>query len=156
MAITGEVTPHHLTLTEESVRSFDTVYKMSEVVHDGRRIPTMKLSTHKQTFPGRKQVYRLSRRGRIVADTLALQGEAVSGRGLLRPVMRNGQRVGPAPALSAVRRYAAKQRAGLPPELRRLEAGRTYPVRIGPRLGRLVDRVRDALQRMDDREAGDA
>ncbi len=27
--VTAEVTPHHLTLTEESVRSFDTVYKMN-------------------------------------------------------------------------------------------------------------------------------
>jgi nicotinate phosphoribosyltransferase len=133
--------------------TLDTVYKMSEVVHDGRHIPTMKLSTHKQTYPGRKQVYRVMRGGRMVADVLALEGEAVPGRPLLRPVLRNGRVVEPTPSLAAVRRHAAAERARLARTFRALNGDKGYPVRISPGLRRLTEQVRGALEQFGDREA---
>lgn len=134
--------------------TLDTVYKMSEVVHDGRRLPTMKLSAHKQTYPGRKQVYRLIRDGLMVADTLALEGEPVPGRPLLRPVMRNGRLVGELPSLAEIRRHVVRDRGRLPSGLRSLKGGKAYPVRVSPRLGRLVEQVRTRIQQSLDRGAG--
>lgn len=133
--------------------TLDTVYKMSEVVHDGRRIPTMKLSAHKQTFPGRKQVYRVSRRGRMVADTLALQGESVPGKPLLRPVMRKGRLVAPLPSLETVRRHTASQRKALASAQHPLREGKAYPVRISPKLRRLTREVRQLILRRQETEA---
>ncbi len=72
--------------------SLDSVYKLSEVERDGRWVPALKLSPGKQTFPGRKQVYRRERDGRLLEDVLALEGEPVRGRPLLRPVLRGAGR----------------------------------------------------------------
>lgn len=122
--------------------TLDTVYKLSEITRDGRPEPTMKLSLHKQTYPGRKQVRRIVRNGVMVADILALEDEPAPGRPLLQPVMRGGRPVAAPPALADVRRHAARERARLPVGLRRLTGGPVYPVRISPGLRRLVGEVR--------------
>jgi nicotinate phosphoribosyltransferase len=127
--------------------SLDVVYKMSEAVRSGRTMPTLKLSAHKQTYPGRKQVYRIERRGRSVEDILALEGESVPGRPLLVPVLRKGRLVRRLPPLPASRRYAAVERAKLPAQLRELDASATYPVRISPGLERLTGTCRRTLER---------
>lgn len=127
--------------------SLDVVYKMSEAVRSGRTMPTLKLSAHKQTYPGRKQVYRIERRGRSVEDILALEGESVPGRPLLVPVLRKGRLVRRLPPLPASRRYAAVERAKLPAQLRELDGSATYPVRISPGLERLTGTCRRTLER---------
>ncbi len=132
--------------TEMSVSSdapsLDVVYKMSEVVRDGRRYPTLKLSTRKLTYPGRKQVYRVLRAGRGPSDTLGLQGERLPGRSLLRPIMRGGRLLRPLPSLEEIRRHAARQRALLPARWRRVEAVTPPAVRISPRLQQAVRECR--------------
>jgi nicotinate phosphoribosyltransferase len=105
----------------------------------------MKLSRHKQTYPGRKQVHRILRNGVMVADVLALEGEPAPGRPLLQPVMRRGGLVAALPALADVRRHAARERARLSPGLRRLTGQSAYPVRISPGLRRLVREVRAGI-----------
>ncbi|MGH7254664.1 MAG: nicotinate phosphoribosyltransferase, partial [Nitrospirales bacterium] len=100
----------------------DVVYKMSEVVRKGTRYPTLKLSAHKQSFPGHKQVYRREEDGRIMEDVLAVQGEQVRGRPLLRPVLRNGRLVRALPSLVSIRRHAERERRTLPPALRELHS----------------------------------
>ncbi|MGH7165182.1 MAG: nicotinate phosphoribosyltransferase [Nitrospiraceae bacterium] len=127
--------------------SVDVVYKMSEVVRAGKSMSTLKLSAHKQTYPGRKQVYRVERQGRLIEDILALEGESVPGRPLLVPVLRKGRLVRRVPSLSAIRRHAAAERARLPPNLRGLEERAIYPVRISPGLQRLTETCRRALER---------
>jgi len=129
--------------------SIDTVYKLSEVEQDGRHRFTMKLSTNKHTYPGRKQVFRAVRNRRMVADTLGLEREHLPGRPLLQPVMRRGRRVRPSPTLDAVRRYAEQERMRLPRGLRAFEGAASYPVRISPGLGRLV---RQWLREWHDRQ----
>ena len=131
--------------------SVDTVYKLCEVVHDGRRIPTMKQSTNKGTYPGRKQVFRIVRNKRMAADTLGLEGERMSGRPLLAPVVRRGRRVSPTPGLHEIRRYAEQERMQLPPAVRTLERKSRYPVRISPGLDRLI---RDCRRERAKREEG--
>jgi nicotinate phosphoribosyltransferase len=106
----------------------------------------MKLSLHKQTYPGRKQVYRVVRDGVMVAEVLPLDGEPVPGRPLLQPVMRGGRLVGALPTLARVRRHAARERARLSAGLRSLQGGTVYPVRISPGLRRLVREVRAGIQ----------
>jgi nicotinate phosphoribosyltransferase len=135
--------------TEMSVSSdapyLDVVYKMSEVVRAGVRYPTLKLSAQKQTYPGRKQVFRLERRGRLVADTLGLEGERLPGRPLLAVVMRGGRLVKPLPPLAAIRRRAARERASLPETLRRLPNAAPPALRISRALQRIVGTFRAKL-----------
>jgi nicotinate phosphoribosyltransferase len=127
--------------------SLDAVYKLAEVAHDGSRVPTMKFSANKRTFPGRKQVFRIMRAGRMVADYLALDDERAPGVPLLQPVMRQGRPLGPRPKLGEIQRYAARQRAALPPGLQRLQEARSYRVRISPGLRRLIRKVEARIRR---------
>jgi len=125
--------------------SLDVVYKISEVIQGDRSVPTMKLSAHKQTYPGRKQVVRRVLRGRLRGDVLMLEDEQAAGRRLLQPVMRNGRLVGKLPALTQIRERVRREVASLPPRLRRLEDTSPYPVTISPGLRTLIRQVKHQL-----------
>ena len=69
------------------------VYKLVETMEAGEARPTVKLSTGKRTFPGRKQVWRVTEGGIAKHDVMGLEDEtAQDGRALLSRVMRNGVR----------------------------------------------------------------
>jgi nicotinate phosphoribosyltransferase len=115
------------------------VYKLVETTRNGRRQPTMKLSAGKRTFPGRKQVWRVTDGGVAVHDVMGLEGEhAQDGRPLLNRVMRDGVRVVPALALADMRQRAAERVAQLPAAMRTLDDGPVYPVRISHDLDELA------------------
>jgi nicotinate phosphoribosyltransferase len=119
----------------------DSVYKLVEF--DDR--PVLKLSAHKATEPGRKQVFRGSER-----DVLGLRDEPVPPRAepMLVPVMRGGRRTGPIRGLDVARRLFEADLVRLPEEARRLRdpvAPRPAP---SEELRRLTDATRaDALRR---------
>jgi len=117
----------------------DSVYKL--VDYDGR--PVAKLSTHKETLPGRKQAWR---RPGFGGDVLGLRGED-GPRGsepLLVPVMRGGRRTTSDGLAEARDRFAAEL-AALPERLRWLDAG---PERVehSPGLDALTRDVRRAIE----------
>lgn len=118
----------------------DCAYKLAEYAGKGRR----KRSPGKESWPGRKQVYRRhGAGGRILDDTLGLDGEAVQGRPLLEPVMRDGKRLAPSPTLQDARRRLQDGLATLAPPLRGLAPAAGPAVRHSPgllRLGAEVDR----------------
>jgi nicotinate phosphoribosyltransferase len=76
------------------------VYKLAEQAGQ----PRLKLSTGKQTLPGRKQVWRTDG-----TDMIGLVDEdgPPDGRPLLRPVWRDGRRLEPADLEAARRRCTA-------------------------------------------------
>jgi nicotinate phosphoribosyltransferase len=120
----------------------DCAYKLQEYAGRARR----KHSEGKATWPGRKQVYRrYDGDGRIVEDALTVVDDPQQGRGLLRPVMRGGRRVGSPVSLADARAHAAAELASLPDGLRRREDAGSVPVRIAPALRELAaacDRAR--------------
>jgi nicotinate phosphoribosyltransferase len=124
----------------------DCAYKLQEYAGQPRR----KRSEGKATWPGRKQVYR--RRdagGRFAGDVLTTADDLAEGDALLRPVMRAGRRVAPAPALEAVREHAAAQVAALPEALRALDPAPPYGVTVAASLqalARAVDARREAAR----------
>jgi nicotinate phosphoribosyltransferase len=127
------------------------VYKLVERVEDGVRMPVMKLSEGKVTWPGAKQVYRrFDASGRLVDDVLELaDAEAPSAppggrvQGLLVPVMREGQVITPdAIELGASRQRCIEGLAALPDELRRLQGFAAPPTVIGPALQAMADALR--------------
>jgi nicotinate phosphoribosyltransferase len=107
--------------------SLDIVYKLTEYAGRGR----IKLSPGKAIYPGRKQLFRQEKDGRLTGDVIARADERHDGQPMLRLVMRRGQRVAPAPALQSIRERAACELAKLPPELHSLSKAQTpYPVEI--------------------------
>jgi nicotinate phosphoribosyltransferase len=108
----------------------------------------LKTSEGKKTWTGAKQVYRFrAPSGELSGDVVALRDEpALTREGahrapLLEPIMREGRRLAPAPALDAVRAHCHEQLAALPAPLRHLQAGATYPVEYSERLRALQKRV---------------
>lgn len=114
----------------------DCAYKLQEYAG----IPRRKRSPGKETWPGRKQVYRRhDESGMMCGDTLALETEHLPGDALLRPWMQGGKRLSPAESLTIIRERAAANIASLPLALKTLEPAETYPVLISPALRDLAD-----------------
>ena len=114
---------------------FDCAYKLQE--YAGR--PRRKRSEGKETWPGRKQVFRsCGDDGYPAFDMLLLEGEEAPGTPLLVPVMRNGRRVVPPTPLMELRCRVATEVARLPRELRGLERAPAYPVHVSSGLRALA------------------
>jgi nicotinate phosphoribosyltransferase len=95
------------------------VYKLVEI--DG--IPTMKQSSNKTTYPGRKQIFRRWKSGQIESDRLGLAGEtAVNGeKSLLELVIRQGKPLQTPEILETIQQRTRANVASLSPETRRLD-----------------------------------
>jgi len=127
--------------TSSDAPALSGVYKLAEIERDGHFVAVMKYSAGKQTYPGRKQVWRVMRNGTAVEDVIGLAEEdaPADARPLLAQVMSGGVRW-PAPLLSDLRARRAEQLETLPAAVRRLRDGSTYPVRISDALRRLAAR----------------
>jgi nicotinate phosphoribosyltransferase len=123
------------------------VYKLVERTEKGRRIPVMKLSEGKVSWPGPKQVWRtLDANGHIARDLIELADAdpIPNAEPLLVPIMRKGEVVARPEtfSLDAARQRCARGYATLSPELRRLHGFASPPTQIGPALQRLSDSIR--------------
>ena len=120
--------------TSSDAPALDCAYKLREYAG----IPRRKRSHGKATWPGRKQVWRsVQAGGKFAGDIVTLETERPTGAMLLRPVMRAGRRIAPAPSLQEARDHARDQLARLPAPLRRLEPFE-YPVEISHALRTLA------------------
>jgi nicotinate phosphoribosyltransferase len=123
--------------TSSDVPYLDCAYKLQEYAGKARR----KRSEGKQTWPGRKQVYRsYGAAGRMVSDVVTLEGDAQPSEPLLEQVMREGKRLAVA-TLEDSRRNAAINLAQLPEPLRCLQEPCDYPVQIAEALHKLAEQV---------------
>ncbi len=119
--------------TSNDAPALGVVYKLAEVERAGSWMATAKSSPGKATWAGRKQVWRMPADGR---DRVGLRDERApaGGHGLLRCVMRDGTRVGDAPALADRRAACQAAVAGLPAGVRRLENPLGYQVEVSDAL----------------------
>jgi nicotinate phosphoribosyltransferase len=124
--------------TSSDCPALDCAYKLQ----DYAGLPRRKRSTKKETWPGRKQVWRLlGSDGHILSDTLSLATDDQPGEMLLESVMSRGRRIGPARSLLDARAHAARELGRLSPELRRIDAGAAYTVQIARPLLELAEEV---------------
>lgn len=127
--------------TSSDAPSLGAIYKLVEIEREGVVVPIMKLSPGKQTYPGRKQVWRRVEDDTAVEDVIELAGERNVGaeRPLLERVMMDGRRNGPPPSLNAVRARCRAALAALPESVRRLRDPVPYPVRLGDALQSTIE-----------------
>jgi len=124
--------------TSSDVAALDCAYKLQE--YGGK--PKRKRSEGKATWPGRKQVVRrYGADGRMAGDVLTVESDPQDGELLIRPVMKDGKRIGALPALDDVRAHSAAQLSHLPEPLRRLQPEVPYRVEVSDALRDLADRV---------------
>ena len=115
------------------------VYKLVEI--DG--IPVMKNSSGKETYPGRKQIFRSFVGGKVKADRLGLVTETpLDEQPLLQVVMKEGKRMQPPEMLAEIRQRTATSVASLPKETRRLDDPVSVPVEISDGLQELTEKTK--------------
>jgi nicotinate phosphoribosyltransferase len=104
------------------------VYKLVEI----KGIPTIKQSSQKMTYPGKKQIFRRIIKGQIQGDRLGLMDDTAHDyeRSLLRLMMHLGQSVLPPESTGTIRQRTEASIASLPPETRQLRNGQPITVRI--------------------------
>lgn len=124
--------------TSADAPALSSVYKLVEF--DGR--PRVKLSTHKPSYPGRKQVFRSLQDELWVGDVIGLDDEELPGERLLECVMRDGRRLTPSPPLDEVRARARTTLQCLPSAVRDFTSPATYAVRASKRLDELWESTR--------------
>jgi nicotinate phosphoribosyltransferase len=106
-------------------------------------LPRMKNSPGKQSFPGRKQIYRQTGTdGLVVQDIVAGRDEVHDGEPLLKPVMRQGRIVEAAiPPLDNQVEAAAQRVKALPERFRSLDPVDESPVVISDFLKDLQEKT---------------
>ena len=122
----------------------ETAYKLVE--YGGR--PVMKLSESKVSLPGAKQVFRRFDGGMMAGDLIGLASEPAPAdtETLLRPAVREGERLAPAPALADLQERFRERFATLPDHFKRLDAPLDYLVEVSQPLAALRDTTAAALE----------
>ncbi len=114
----------------EDAPALDVVYKLTALAGQGR----VKLSPGKNLLPGRKQVWRSEADRVSTGDVLSRAEEHLSGRALLQPVLRDGERVAPARSLADIATYAQAEIARFPAAVRGIAPAKP-PYRVATSLG---------------------
>ena len=117
----------------------DLVYKLVEVIKEGKAQPRIKTSEGKKTLPYRKQIYRRIGKEGFCGDLVSRSAERVpqdpSGLvPLLRQYVRNGHMMADLPDVFQIKEYAQKQLSLLPPALKLLHSTEEYPVEFSKEL----------------------
>ncbi len=131
-------------ITSADYPYLDCSYKLVEYAGIGRR----KRSSQKETWPGRKQVFRrFDQKGFAQDDCLTLASDCLEGTPLVQQVMAEGHRLNPSPPLTELRERTLKHLAQLPPSLRVMEKSGDYPVEISSALRAMTREVDQHLTR---------
>jgi len=133
--------------TSKDAPALGGVYKLVEVLADGRPRHRAKFSEAKVTYPGRKQVFRFCEpAGRYHHDLIARAEENYpEGEPLLACVLREGRRIAPSPGLGEIQQRAKANLERLPERYRRLRNAPAYPVGISRALEELLEEVRQKV-----------
>ncbi len=129
-------------ITSKDAPALGGVYKLvSQSDGQGGELPRAKGSTGKQTYAGKKQVFRRGSSGSYSGDLLALEDEQVSGEPLLVPVMEGGKLIEDLPPLAASRERCLAEVARLPDSVLKLDNPWPYDVEISSAVQALTEQA---------------
>ena len=118
------------------------VYKLVEI--DG--IPVMKQSSNKQSYPGRKQIFREFVEGEFKEDTLGLVSEIYPEKQpLLKLLMKDGKRLEAPCSIQEIRKRSTASVASLPTHIRNINYTASSPVKISTDLQELTQQTKKQL-----------
>lgn len=129
--------------TSSDAPSLGAIYKLVEIERTSAAVPLMKLSPGKQSYPGRKQVWRRFDESTAVEDVIELADEqkVIRGRPLLKRVMIDGRRELAPQSIVELRTRCRAAVAELPKTVRRLHDPVRYTVRLGDALQSRIERL---------------
>ncbi|MBI4980984.1 nicotinate phosphoribosyltransferase [Candidatus Woesearchaeota archaeon] len=118
----------------------ETVYKLAELREDTKIKYCAKFSPGKESYPGRKQVFRVKKKGIFEKDIIGHEDENL-GEPILVEVVRNGEVVYDLPSLDEIKSYVKTQLAQLPERFLEIDKQHEYKVEISGRLSDLFKKV---------------
>ncbi len=135
-------------VTSKDHPTLSAVYKLVEREGPAKVVSLAKLSEGKETYPGRKQIWRsVDEEGAFVGDEISLAEERRShnSRGLVTKILKRGELEYRFPSLGSVREFAQESLERLPPQYCRLESAQTYPVVCSDGLERRLAETRKEI-----------
>jgi len=118
------------------------VYKLVEI--DG--IPVMKESDNKLTYPGKKQIFRIFKAGKIQTDILGRSDERIDGgQPLLELVVKQGKQLQSPCDLATIRQRTMLTVASLPDATRRIDQPLSVDVEFSPALRELTEKTQKCV-----------
>ena len=129
-----------ITTVSDSPR-FETVYKLAEIIKQEGILYCAKFSIGKETYPGKKQVFRIKEDGKLKEDIVGLDNENL-GEPQLVEVFRDGELVYKRKSLDEIKSYISEQIKELPGEMLAVDKDYSYTVNISVKLIKLFEAVR--------------
>ncbi|ACK68761.1 nicotinate phosphoribosyltransferase [Gloeothece citriformis PCC 7424] len=119
--------------------SLNGIYKLVEI----NGVPTLKQSSHKATYPGRKQIFRIQNDTQIDSDRLGLADETALNQEqpLLQLMMKQGKRLKDSETLETIQKRTRKSVKSLSREIRQLDNPTSLTVKISDALESLHSSV---------------
>jgi nicotinate phosphoribosyltransferase len=136
--------------TSKDAPAVSCVYKLVE--YAGKPRAKISEEAEKLTYPGSKQVFRVSQNEMYSRDLIGLADESCAGaEPLLTAVMRKGRRTAPERKLDDIQIGAQENLRRLPAAVRRFTNPATYAVDTSPALRNLLEQVQKSRQRKSPR-----
>lgn len=119
----------------------ETVYKLAEINKLERTLYCAKFSPGKETYPGKKQVFRIKEKGKLKKDIIGLDDESL-GEPQLVDIFKNGKLVYQRKSLDEIKDYVSSQISQIPDEFLAIDKDVKYDTSISPKLKDLFESVR--------------
>ncbi|TSC95051.1 MAG: nicotinate phosphoribosyltransferase [Parcubacteria group bacterium Licking1014_1] len=119
----------------------ETVYKISEILKSNKITYCAKFSQGKETYPGKKQVFRIEENGRLKKDIIGLDDENL-GEPQLVDIFKKGKLIYKRKSLEQIKSYISNQILKIPNELQSIDNDVKYEVLISRNLKNLFEKVR--------------
>jgi nicotinate phosphoribosyltransferase len=132
-------------VTSSDDPKMEAVLKLAEYVKEYKTFYSVKLTAGKESYPGKKQVYRKYLNGIMQHDVIGFEKEKL-GTPLLKPIVKNGKLVTSLPTLDEIKDYTFSQLKTLPQSLKSVEKETRYSVSISPKLMALFNELKQKHQ----------
>jgi nicotinate phosphoribosyltransferase len=133
-------------VTSSDDPKLEIVYKMAELREGHEITQVMKLSESKQSLPGRKQIFRLYKNGKMTNDIIGLENEKL-GKKLLKHIVKQGRLIYSFPEMQKIKHYVAEQIYELPHSLKKLETVVPFNVACSQKLEILINKTKGDIMK---------
>ncbi len=120
------------------------VYKLIE--YNG--VPRIKISEEKMTYPGKKQIYRITdEKGIFIEDFLMLEDEPApsNSEALLIPIMEKGELIYNLPNIDEIQHYYLENIKTLPDDYKKLVENHIFKLKISKNLQELTNTLKKKI-----------
>ncbi len=121
-------------ITSKDDPAMSGVYKLMEIIEDNEKKPKSKFSSEKQTYPAKKELYRIEKDGFFEKDIVSHYNEKYDGVKLLKNIFKSGKLVYESPSLKDMRKKSLTNIEKLPEKIKKIMNTGEYPVIISDKL----------------------